>query len=87
MRAKMERGSKTETVSTMEASGSHDQPGLGRAVQLPEGGFEHPFHSSGYHLEGHGKEHPRAVSRVSPALLKVLDTTSPGRRPVDMCAL
>jgi len=63
--AKMECGSVTDS---QKPSPGHNQPELGPVVQLPEGGFEHPFHGSGHHLEkNHGKEHPRTVSSDPPS--------------------
>ena len=42
------------------------QPEQGRAVQLPEGGFEHPFQDARYYTGlSQGKEHPRTVSTSS----------------------
>jgi len=77
--------------SSSEGSSSDagsNQRGLGPAIQLPKGGFEHPFHGSKYHLKGHGKEHPRIVSEPdSPPSLQVFDIASPGLRAADVYAL
>lgn len=41
------------------------EPKRARAVQLPEGGFDHPFRDSYYYTEWQGREHPRTVSVYS----------------------
>ena len=48
---------------TMKASTSRKQPEREWAVQLPEGGFEHPFHDPEHDAGPHpGTEPPRTVS-------------------------
>ena len=61
---KAELQSRTQAGATMmEPSTSRTRPQRGKAVQLPEGGFEHPFHDSSECRAGshQGKEHPRTV--------------------------
>ena len=51
----------------MKLSTTRKQPRRGRAVQLPKGGFEHPFQDSNWNLSAsQGKEHPRTVSAGLP---------------------
>ena len=74
-------------------STGREKPEL-NALQLPEGGFEHPFHDSEDSddddetpYEGL-KERPRIVSRLGfPTSLQVLNIASPVRRAADVCPL
>ena len=80
----------------MNQSARRNQPGPGSVVQLPKGGFEHPFHDLEEYLEDddvcmrhdEGKERPRIVSGLDfPTLPQVLNITSPVRRTADVCPL
>ena len=52
-----------QTATTMPKRGAIDkQPEKGQPIQLPEGGFEHPFQDSEWDWgPRQGKEHPRTV--------------------------
>jgi len=54
------------------------EPKREQAVQLPEGGFDHPFQDSeDRSVRLYGTEHPRTVSVVSPPeSLRVFDNRS-----------
>jgi hypothetical protein len=53
-----------ETSQVLEGASSTDRP---PPPQLPEGGFDHPFHEPRWHLGAtHEKQHPRTVSRDPP---------------------
>ena len=65
-----------------------EEPEQGRAVQLPERGFDHPFQDLTDHYTRYkGKEQPRTVSRAPLESLRVSSIAPPDHRTSDVCYL
>ena len=82
----------------MNPSARRNQPGPGPEVQLPKGGFEHPFHISedsedddvtpiGYEATEGLKERPRIVSGLGSPLRRKFVISPPQFAELRMCAL
>lgn len=71
----------------MKFFGRRKEPDRRRAVQFPEGGFEHPFQDPGDYRMRYRAEHPRTVGVGSIIPASFRHIAPPGRRVADVCAL